>query len=86
MKHKFNIKPAYFPAEFIEEIAESIEFPFAAFGLLADNSINNSSTFLHISYKERGHELSPKYIQIIDNAKLPWSEEELVKTMSTFST
>ena len=86
MKQRVNYKPLYIPASLIESVVAGISFPFAAFGLLMDNTFNNSASFTNIEYLERLGNDFFKVLKISDNAKLPWTEEEFIRTMSTFST
>jgi len=50
-------------------------FPFAAFGLLVDNSMNNMASYLKITYLAYNGHCRPKMIKFEDDAKLGWSDE-----------
>lgn len=70
-----------FPSALIEEIKEMIEFPFAAIGLLIDNSLMQGATIISI----RIEPFEENYcIRIDDNAKVLWNENEIIKSIRTF--
>lgn len=50
-------------------------FPFAAFGLLVDNAMNNMASYLKITYLAYNGPCRPKMIKFEDDAKLGWSDE-----------
>ena len=77
---------SHISASLLEDIADSIEFPFAAFGLLMDNCIFHSASFVKIEYHEYIVDYRQRVIKIADNAKLAWTEEEFIETMGSYAT
>lgn len=59
-----------------------IEFPFAAFGLLIDNSVSQSSSSIIVKIDKHSSE-GQYIIRIDDNARHPWSDDELETALLT---
>jgi hypothetical protein len=53
---------------------QNINFPFSAFGLLIDNSMNNGATQLKITYNHYRGFKDLKVLKFEDDARLSWSD------------
>jgi hypothetical protein len=69
----------------IEDVAEGIDFPFAAVGLLVDNSMNSGASLLKISYFHAYGSQKLRLLKLEDDAKLNWTDEELLETLTHFN-
>ena len=68
----------------IEQISDNIEFPFAAFGLLVDNSVNCGASHINIYFHESFGSQNVNTIRIEDNSKIKWTDDELVDCLSNY--
>jgi hypothetical protein len=59
-------------------VAEGIDFPFAAIGLLIDNSMNSGASLLKVSYFLAFGAQRQRMLKFEDDAKLNWTDEELL--------
>lgn len=59
-----------------------IEFPFAAFGLLLDNCVAQASSSIIVKIDKTSNE-DKYFIRIDDNARHPWSDDELEAALLT---
>ena len=69
MEPEFKIAP-----KMVDELIECMDFPFSAFGILADNCYNYSATMMNIEYNEFN---GSSYIKVEDDSKIMMSNEEL---------
>lgn len=75
----------YFPTSIIDDMVANIDFPFAAFGLLIDNAMNNDAALLKISYFHALGQQKQRLLKFEDDAKLNWTDEELLDSVGNFN-
>jgi hypothetical protein len=80
MNFVFSSKP--FSSQTLNDFKQTIEFPFAAFGLLLDNCLLLGATEIAIQFEKDVHGLY--VIKVEDNGKMNWDEEEFEMNLTAF--